>query len=130
MNNPTNLTANETIGQRRWAIAEGYIPNWKKGPVSKLTSRETISLLNTTDTDAEVHIMIYFNDREPVGPYHVSVPARRMRTLSFDDLINPQPIPFDTMFSSVIESNVPIVVQHVHLDPAQTEKALLGRINR
>ena len=130
MYNPTNLTTNETIGQRCWAIAEGYIPNWKKGPVSKLTSRETISLLNTTETDARVQIMIYFNDREPVGPYNINIPARRMRTLSFDDLIDPQPIPFDTMFSSVIESDVPIVVQHVRLDPAQTEKALLGRTNR
>jgi hypothetical protein len=39
-----------------------------------------------------------------------------------------EPIPSDTDFASVIESDVPIVVQHTRLDSRQAENALLSTI--
>lgn len=118
----------ETIGKRRWAIAEGYIPGWSHGQEPQLASHETVCLLNAGDRDAEVAITIYFKDREPAGPYRVTVPARRTRHVRFNDLQDPQPIPPDTDYSSVIESDVPIVVQHTRLDSRQRELALLSTI--
>lgn len=44
----------------------------------------------------------------------------------FNDLADPEPIPADTDFASVIESDVPIVVQHTRLDSRQAELALLS----
>ncbi|MDP9316667.1 MAG: sensory rhodopsin transducer [Chloroflexota bacterium] len=117
-----------TIGQTRWAIAEGYIPGQSNGPEPQMTSHESVSLLNTADQEAHVTITIYYSDREPVGPYRVMVPARRTRHVRFNNLNDPEPIPRDTEYSSVIESDVPIVVQHTRLDSRQSENALLSTI--
>ncbi len=67
-------------------------------------------------------------DRDPVGPYRVVVPARRTRHQRFNDLDDPQPIPRDTDYASVIESDVPIVVQHTRLDSRQPANALLTTV--
>ena len=116
------------IGQRRWAIAEGYIPGWSHGPAPQLVSHETVCLLNATNDEAQVEITVFFSDREPVGPYRINVLPRRTRHVRFNDLSDPEPIPKDTDFASVIESNVPIVVQHTRLDSRQAELALLSTI--
>ena len=82
----------DPIGRRRWAIAEGYIPESSHGPEPEMTSHETACLLNTSDQDAHVEISIYFSDRESVGPYRVIVPANRAKHLRFNDLEDPAPI--------------------------------------
>ncbi len=120
--------ATPPIGRRRWAIAEGYIPDWSTGPEPQMTSHETACILNASDQDAHVEITVYFSDREPAGPYRVTVPARRTKHLRFNELDDPEPIPKDTDYASVIESDVPIVVQHTRLDSRQAENALLTTI--
>ena len=91
-----------------------------------MTSHETACLLNTGDAEAHVEITILYEDRDPVGPYRVSVPARRTLHLRFNDLEDPEPIPRDTPYASLIESDVPIVIQHTRLDSRQAENALLS----
>jgi hypothetical protein len=118
----------EPIGHRRWAIAEGWIPSYSNGPEPEMTSHETACLLNAGDNDATVSITVFFADREPAGPYRVSVPARRTRHVRFNDLTDPEPIPRATDYSSVIESDVPIVVQHTRLDSRQADNALITTI--
>ena len=56
----------------------------------------------------------------------MDVPARRLLHQRFNDL-EPQ-IPRDTDDASVIESDVPIAVQHTRLDSRQAETALLTTI--
>lgn len=116
------------IGQKRWAIAEGYIPESSHGPEPQMTSHETACLLNTGDQDAHIRITIYFSNREPVGPYKLIVPANRTNHVRFNDLKDPEPIPRGTDYASVIESDVPIVVQHTRLDSRQDANALLTTI--
>jgi hypothetical protein len=116
------------IGRRRWAIAEGYIPAWSHGPEPAMASHESVSLLNTGAADAHVTITLYFADREPAGPYHVTVPARRTRHVRFNELREPEPVPTATEYSSVIESDTPIVVQHTRLDSRQSQNALMTTI--
>lgn len=118
----------KAIGRTLWVIAEGYIPPHSHGPAPQMLSHETACLLNAGEVDAHVRITIYFSDREPVGPYVISVPARRTLHLRFNDLREPEPIPRGTDYSSVIESDVPIVVQHSRLDSRQAESALLSTI--
>ncbi len=114
------------IGKTRWAIAEGYIPPYSSSTTRELTSHETACLLNAGDRDAHVIIHVLFADREPAGPYKVTVGARRTLHLRFNEL---QPeVPKGTDFSSVIESDVPIVVQHTRLDSRQAENALMSTI--
>ncbi|WP_346797347.1 sensory rhodopsin transducer [Halomonas sp. Bachu 37] len=118
----------EKVGSTCWAIAEGYIPGSGHGPEPQMTSHETACILNATEVDAEVRIMLYFSDRDPVGPYRIDVPAQRTRHVRFNDLDNPEPVPRDTDYASVIQSNVPIVVQHTRLDSRQSELALLSTV--
>jgi hypothetical protein len=116
------------IGAKEWVIAEGYIPSESHGPQPQMTSHETVCVLNAGDQDAHVEITIYYKDREPVGPYGFTVPARRTRHVRFNDLRDPEPVPRGTDFSSVIRSDVPIVAQHTRLDSRQAENALLSTI--
>ena len=116
----------DAIGRRRWAIAEGYIPSESSFSDRALISHETACILNATDRDAHVTITIFFADREPAGPYRLSVPARRTLHLRFNDLNDPRPIPRDTDYASVFEADVPIVVQHTRLDSRRAEVSLLS----
>ena len=93
---------NGMIGRRKWTIAEGYIPGWSHGPEPEITSHETACILNATNQDAHVEIRIYFADREPILK--------------------------STDYASVIESDVPIVVQHTRLDSRQADNALITTI--
>ncbi|HKU28429.1 MAG TPA: sensory rhodopsin transducer [Candidatus Sulfotelmatobacter sp.] len=117
-----------SIGQKHWAIAEGYIPKTSHGPEPEMTSHETACLLNTCEQDAHVQITIYFSDRDPVGPYRLTVPAQRTKHLRFNELKDPETIPRGMDYASVIESDVPIVVQHTRLDSRQDANALLSTI--
>lgn len=114
------------IGSCRWAIPEGYIPAWSNGPKPELESHGTACILNASEKDARVHITIFYADRDPVAGYEIIVPAKRARHVRFSELSQPEEIPRGTDFASVIESDVPIVVQHTRLDSRQPDTALLS----
>jgi hypothetical protein len=94
----------EPIGRKRSAIAEGYIPSQSSFSHRALICHETAGILNADDRDAHVRITVLFADHEPVGPYNVTVAARRTLHLRFNDLKDPAPIPCDTNYGSVFES--------------------------
>ena len=118
----------DPVGRRLWVIAEGFIPAASTGPEPQMTSHETACLLNAGDQPAQVEITLFFADREPAGPYRLEVPARRTRHLRFNALDDPEPVPRDTDYASVIRADVPIVVQHTRLDSRQAELALMTTI--
>ena len=117
----------EAIGRKRWAIPEGYIPSQSVSQDRALLSHETACILNANGTDANVTLTVFFANREPVI-YRIKVPARRTLHLRFNDLKDPDPVPLDTDYASVFESDVPIVVQHTRLDSRRAEIALLSTI--
>jgi hypothetical protein len=121
---------NDMPGRRLWAIAEGYIPSesYSDQPSRAMVSHETACMLNPSDRAADIEITVYFADREPVGPYRLTIDARRTKHLRFNDLKDPAPIPRDTDFASVIRSTVPIIVQHTRLDSRQPPHGLLTTI--
>jgi len=116
------------VGKRRWAIAEGYIPEVSHGPAPEMTSHEACCILNVTENDAHVSITIFFENRDPAGPYRFTIPSRRTKHLRFNNFDDPEIIPRATPYSSLIESDTPIVVQHTRLDSRQAENALLSTI--
>lgn len=118
----------EPMGRRRWAIAEGYIPATSNGPGPEMTSHEAFCVLNSSERDAHLELTIFYEDRDPVGPYRLTVPARRTRHFRFNNLTDPEPVPLGTPYASTIESDVPIVVQHTRLDSRQDANALLSTI--
>lgn len=114
------------IGKHRWAIPEGYIPEESTAPTPELISHETFCVLNASDEEARIEVTIFFADREPAGPYRMTVAPRRTLHVRFDKLEDPEPIPRGTDYASLIESNVPVVVQHTRLDSRQAENALMS----
>lgn len=116
------------LGLRVWAIPEGYIPSGGVEGDRALLSHEAACILNASDRDAEVTITLFFSNREPAGPYVVTVGARRTLHLRFNDLTDPEPVPRDTDYASVISSTEPIVVQHTRLDSRDARIALLSTV--
>jgi hypothetical protein len=117
----------DEIGRKRWAIAEGYIPSQSVSQDRALLSHETACILNANARDAHIALTVFYSDRPPVS-YRVTVPAQRTLHLRFNDLKDPAPIPLDTDYASVFESDVPIVVQHTRLDSRRAEISLLSTI--
>jgi hypothetical protein len=116
------------IGRRIWANPEGYIPSGSVSNERDLVSHEAACILNATDESALMEIVAYFENRDPLGPFKVTVGARRTHHLRFNDLNNPASLPRDTPYASVICSNVPIVVQHTRLDSRNPNIALLSTV--
>ena len=88
---------------KHWAIVQGWIP-----PIGD----ETVSLLNVSGQEAHVEITLYYSHRDPAGPYRITVPEGRTEHVHLNCLTDPKLIPRATNYSSTIESDVPIVVQH------------------
>ncbi|WP_375263286.1 sensory rhodopsin transducer [Palleronia sp.] len=118
----------ESIGSTRWVVAEGYIPSPGIKEDRALESHETFCILNTGPDDAQISITLFFADRAPVGPCGVVVPAERTMHLRAYDLDDPEPVPRDTDYATVIEPNVPVVVQHSPLDSRPEAFALLSTV--
>lgn len=116
------------IGHKRWAIAEGYIPESSHGPAPEMTSHEAICVLNVSDQTAHLQIWIFYSDHGPVGPYEVSVDARRTKHIRTNDLSDPEPIPRGIEYASLIESDTPIIVQNTRLDSRQEANAIFSTI--
>ena len=116
-----------TIGRKQWAIPEGYIPAGRHGPEPAMLSHECVCILNAGETPANVTLTVFYTDRAPVK-YRLTVPAERTKHVRFNNLTDPEKIPVATEFSSVIESDVPVVCQHTRLDSRQSENALLSTI--
>ena len=116
-------------GRTCWAIPEGFIPSESlPGADRPLLSHEAACILNAGEQDAQVEIMLYFADRKPVGPYRVAVGAERTLHLRFNELTDPEPVPRDTDYASVLTSDVPIIVQHTRLDSRRSQIALMSTI--
>jgi hypothetical protein len=90
----------DAIGQRCWVIPEGYIPPGSHGKSPEFTSHEALCVLNAGNHDAHLDLTIFYADREPVGPYRLTVPARRTRHFRFNDLKDPETIPLGTSYAS------------------------------
>ena len=116
------------IGRTTWAIAGGRIPLRSTGPEPEFTSRDELFLLNTGDAEAHVELTIYYADRDPRGPYRLDIGSRRVRSVRFNDLIDPEAIPLGVDYGVVVSSDVPVVVQFARVDTSQSALALMGTI--
>lgn len=116
------------IGHQRWIIADGYIPPESTGSSRQLVSHDAMCILNTSSQDAHIEATIFFADRKPAGPYLITVKASRTKHVRFNELTEPEPVPHDTDYASVIESDVPIIVQHTRLDSRQPALALMSTV--
>lgn len=118
----------KSVGKTRGAIPDGYIPGESHGPAPEMTSHEACCILNAGGQEAHIKITIFFEDRDPAGPFRFTIGPRRTTHLRFNSFNEPENVPRDTPYSSLIESDAPIVVQHRRLDSRQEANALLSTV--
>lgn len=107
------------LGHKTWVVPGCCIPGESTGEEPYGTSRDEICILNTGNTEAALQITIFYTDRDPIGPYPISVAARRTRHVRFNDLIDPEAIPLDREFAAMIASDKRIIVQFNRLDTSK-----------
>jgi hypothetical protein len=103
-------------GSKLWAITGGHIPAESTGSEPQRSSRDMLCLLNTGDRIAHVSLAIYYADKEPVKPYEITVAARRMRNIRFNDLIDPEAILLATDYACLLSSDVPVIAGFTKID--------------
>jgi hypothetical protein len=119
----------KVYGSQSWLIPDTYL-----GSVSKLPTptHEAICVLNTSGTDAEIALTLFFEDRDPIiGEYYAVCGAMRTNHIRLDRLVSSKTgelIPRDVPYSILVESNVPIVVQYSRLDTSGGTVALMTTI--
>jgi len=99
-----------------WYIPDAYLasPDLNE-PLYK--NHEAVCVLNTTETDAQLILDLYFPDRDPQRDICITVPSNRCYHIRLDDpaQLNGFVIPFDVPYGIRIQSNVAVVIQYSRL---------------
>lgn len=114
----------KTVGSKVWAIPGGHVPLLSSGEEPRDTSCDELCVLNAGHADAHLQLTIYYEDREPVGPYPLKVSAQRVRHVRCNDLIDPQALPLDTPYAVLLVADHPVVVQFTRRDTSQAANAV------
>jgi hypothetical protein len=114
----------KTIGSKVWAIPGGHMPWLSSGEEPRDTSCDVLCVLNAGHLDVHLQMTVYYEDRDPVGPYPLKVAAQRVRHVRFNDLIDPQALPLDTPYAVLIVADHPVVVQFTRRDTSQAANAI------
>ncbi|MFC7395078.1 sensory rhodopsin transducer [Scopulibacillus cellulosilyticus] len=111
-------------GEKVWLISDAYLPEHSSG---RFPSHESVCLLNTGETDAKVHITLYFEDKEPMTGFKINCLASRTLHVRMDQLTSEdgQSVPVGVPYAILVESDQPIVVQYSRMDTSQPEMALM-----
>ena len=111
-------------GKKVWLIPDGFLPEDSSG---KFVSHEAVCVLNTGDEEARINLTIYFEDKEPMEVFTAVCGARRTNHIRLDKIANKdgKKIPVGVPYAILVESSVPVVVQHSRMDTTQSEMTLM-----
>lgn len=114
-------------GKKVWLIPDCYLNSVSKNPN---ISHEAICVINTSETDAEIRLTLYFEDRPAMSGFVSHCGAQKTHHIRMDKMrdANGAIIPRDTPYATLVESSVPIVVQYSRLDTSAAEMALMTTI--
>lgn len=92
-------------------------------------SHESICVLNTNDTDCNLNITLYFEDREPKSFDYVC-PSNRTRHIRMDKITfsDGSSVPRGVAYSSEIKCSVPVAVQYTRVDTTQAENTIMTTV--
>lgn len=117
----------KAYGKKVWLIPDTYLNSVSK---NASISHEAICVINTSDVDADIKLTLFFEDRDARTDFSSQCPAMRTHHIRMDKLRgeNGEPIPRDTPYAVLVESNTPIVCQYSRLDTSAPEMALMTTI--
>lgn len=113
-------------GKKVWGFPGGYIPAESTGKEPEMLSKDEISILNTSQMDADISITIYYTDRDPVSGYKITVSAERVKQFRVNDLIDPHAIPLGLPYAAILESNTPVIIQWSKQITSEGKLGLMG----
>ncbi len=113
------------LGKKLWLIPDCYTPSKSEG----MESHESVCVLNTGDTDAELTFTLYFEDNEPLTASE-TCPARRTRHIRMSrlKLSSGKPLPLDTSYAVSVQSTCPVSVQYSRMDTSLGGMALMTTV--
>lgn len=114
-------------GKMTWVIPDGFMSSTR---TENFVSHEAVCVLNLSGEDAKISIKIYFEDRDPIDGFTAVCKPERSMHIRLDKIENSDGvrIPYDTPYSVLVESSVPIVAQHSRMDVSQAEMTLMTTI--
>ena len=117
----------KAYGKTTWLITDTFLNSVSKNAG---ISHEAICVINTSDTDAEIRLTFFFEDRDARTDFSSFCPAMRTHHIRMDRLRNAdgEPVPRNTPYAVLLESNTPVVVQYSRLDTSAAEMALMTTI--
>lgn len=116
------------FGKLDWAFSAGRIPFRSTGKEPEFVSHDKISILNTSEKEAKIELIIFYEDEQPSEKYELLVKAKRLRKIRFNDLIDPVAMRLERNYSCYIRANVPVVVQFSRMDTGSKKTALMGTL--
>lgn len=116
----------KTYGKKVWLIPDGYY----EGASTAQKSHDAVCVLNTSDKDATINLTLYFENRDPLVGFSAPCGAGRTHHIRMDKLkaADGTPVPVNTPYAILVESDVPVVCQYSRLVTAQPEMALMTTI--
>ncbi|MDT0649010.1 sensory rhodopsin transducer [Autumnicola edwardsiae] len=118
----------KAIGKIDWAFSAGRIPFKNNGEEPLFMSHDKIAVLNTSEENAIVELLIFYEDQKPVGTYEILVRAKRLRKIRFNDLIAPEAVQLERNYSCLIQTNVPVVIQFSRMNTGANSNAEMSTI--
>ena len=114
----------QAYGRKTWLIADNYLNSVS---LNDWNSHEAVCVLNTSDTDAEIKLTLFFEDREAKNDVSSFCLAGHTHHIRMDKIRDSSGalLPRDVPYALLIESNTPIVVQYSRLDTSRKELALM-----
>ena len=116
------------IGKLDWAFSGGRIPFNSTGEEPMFNSHDKISVLNTSEEEAELEIFIFYENEAPVGTFEVEIKPQRLRKIRINDLIDPIPVKLERNYGCYIRSNVPVIIQFSRMDTGQNANSIMGTL--
>jgi hypothetical protein len=93
-----------------------------------MTSHESLCMLNANTDAAHLRLTFYFTNRDPAGPFPLTIDPQRALHQRINDLREPEQIEPGIDYCVLIVSDQPIVVQHTRVDTRQAENATMSTI--
>jgi hypothetical protein len=114
----------DALGKTTWVIPDGF---WHSHSNGLFPSHEAICVLNTSTTDCELSITLYFEDRDEMSAFYAFCPAKRTNHIRMDKLVSSdgETVPRDVPYAILVQSNVPVVIQYSRMDTSQSEMAIM-----
>lgn len=109
---------------QRWVIPDGFLPVASQGDQ---VSHESVCVLNLGEVSAHITLTLYYEDIPPQKGFRAECLGQRCHHIRLDRIRDGagHAIARGVPYALLVESDVPLIVQHTRLDSSQTALALM-----